>query len=98
MGKHYGREIIGKVLELRESGLTHKEIGEKYGLKKEQITELIKGYNKRQKKILSGETIRHKGRQRIRNLTKEQEQELEIKRLRTENDLLRSFLQAAGRM
>lgn len=98
MGKHYGSEIIAKVLELRKAGLTQREIGEKYGLSREQIKELVKRHNRRQKKILAGEIIRPKGRQRIRNLTKQEKQELEIKRLRTENELLSSFLQAAGRM
>ncbi|NLB90234.1 MAG: transposase [Clostridiales bacterium] len=98
MGKHYGEQIISEVLKLRTEGKTYKAIGEKFGLKKEQVRELIKRHRRKEEKKLLGVEIRPKGRPRTRNLTKQQQLELEKKRLKRENDLLRSFLQAAGRM
>lgn len=98
MGKHYGEKILSEVLNLKSQGFTHNEIAKQFGLQKEQITELIKRYNKNTKKRLLGVEIKPKGRPATRNLTSHQKLELENKRLQTENDLLRSFLRAAGRM
>jgi len=50
-----------------------------------------------QENISKGILPRPKGRPQTRTLTNEQ-QELEIKRLKTENELLQPFLVAAGRM
>ena len=98
MGKHYGEKIIEKVLKMKADGLSHREIGKKYGLSKEQIRGLLKRYNKKERQRAKGLEIGLKGRPRTRSLSSEQQRELEIKRLKAENDLLRSFLQAAGRM
>ena len=97
MGKHYGAEIIDKVIAMRETGRTHREIGIEFGLSKEQIKKLLERYRRKQKKQEAGIEIRPKGRPRSRVLTKEQELHLYIKRLEREVELYRSFLHAAGR-
>ena len=97
MGKQYGETIIYEVLKMKADGLSHREIGKKYGLRKEQIRELLKRHNRKERQRAKGVEIRPKGRPRTRSLSNEQQKELEIKHLRAENELLRSFLQAAGR-
>lgn len=98
MGKHYGEEIIEEVLHLKSLGQTHREIGEKQGLSKDQIHDLVKRHNRKERAKAMGIFPKPKGRPRIRHLTQQQKLELEIKRLEGENELLRSFLHSAGRM
>lgn len=95
MGKHYGKDIIGQVLEMKIQGMTHQAIGERFGLTKTQIKKLVERYNKKKR----NPTIpKAKGRPRKQPLTKEEEYIQRIKRLEMEVELYRSFLQAAGRM
>ncbi len=56
--KDYEKEI----LELKENGLTHREIAEKYGLTKEYIKQFFNRYNRNQRKLASGIKIKPKGR------------------------------------
>ena len=57
--KNYEKEI----LELKDNGLTHQEIGKRLGFTKEQIKGLVKRHNKAQRKIAAGIIkIRPKGR------------------------------------
>ena len=97
-----------EILRLREEGLTHREIGEKLGFQREQIKEFFHRYNRKQRKITSGITIRPKGRPRkdgnelppsIQQLSKLTQLQYElaskeryIKRLEMENELMRDFL------
>ena len=96
MGKHYWEEILPRVLELKESGYTHRMIGDELGYTQEQIKELVKRYHRQQRHPI--QTLRKRGRSRKRPMSTEEEYQQRIKRLEMENDLLRSFLQAAGRM
>ena len=82
-----------EILALREAGKTRQEIADELGLTKAQIMEWVKRYNRRQKSEKEGRLPRKKGRPRTRPLTAEEE----IKQLRMENELLRDFLQLAGR-
>jgi transposase len=95
MGRHYGKYIIGQVLEMKEQGITHKAIGEKYGLTKIQIKKLVESYNRKSRNPIA--VPKRRGRPRKNPITNQREMEVEIKRLKMEVDLLRSFLQAAGR-
>jgi hypothetical protein len=54
-------------------------------------------YRRRQRLLESGITPRQKGRPRKGSVSTEQEKDMEIKRLKMENELLRSFLQSTGR-
>ena len=107
--KQYEKEI----LELRAKGLTHREIGEKLGFQKEQIEEFFHRYNRNQRKIASGISLKRKGRPRkdgnelppsIQQLSKYTQMQYElaskeryIKRLEMENELMRDFLSLTER-
>ena len=88
-----------KIIEMKESGKTKREIAEYFGLTTEQVKALLKRYRRRKRKIAAGIQPRPKGRPRKdsapRNI--EAEQAYEINRLKMENKLLRDFLQYAGR-
>ena len=100
----YEKEII----ELKEKGLTRKEIGEKLGFTAEQIHEFTKRYNRKQRKLSTGIASKGKGRSRkdgtglppsVQQSSKlaQLQYELEskeryIKRLEMENELMRDFL------
>ena len=58
--KQYEKEI----LKLKEQGLTHREIGEKLGIEKKKISKFFERYNKNQRKLESGISIKPKGRPR----------------------------------
>ena len=107
--KQYEKEI----LELRNKGLTHREIAEKLGFSKEQIKEFFHRYNRNQRKLSAGITIKPKGRPRkdgtelppsIQQLSKLSRlqyviarKERYIKRLEMENELMRDFLSLTER-
>lgn len=96
MGKHYWKEILPEVLSLEAQGYTHRMAAKKLGYTYEQIKKLIGRYHKKQRNPIQ-KTAR-RGRPRKRPLTTEEEYQTRIKQLEMENNLLRSFLQAAGRM
>ena len=54
--KQYEKEI----LELKEKGLTKREIGEKFGLSKEQIKGFLKSKRRQEEKYLAGYHRRRK--------------------------------------
>ena len=96
MGKQFGKEIIRQVLELKKQGYTRQMIGDELGYTKKQIKNLL--YRQRKSKPGIIPIPRKRGRPRKRPITTEEEYQQRIKQLEMENDLLRSFLQAAGRM
>ena len=85
------------ISELREAGKTRQEIPEALGLEKVQIKNWINRHNKRQSRIASGLPPKHRGRPRKNEMTKKEEYEYEIQRLKMENKLLRDFLQSTER-
>ena len=96
MGKQFGQEILVKVLELKSQGYTHQIIGDELGYSRVQIKKLVERYNKKQRNPIKIPIKR--GRPRTRPISTEEYYQQRIKQLEMENDLLRSFLQAAGRM
>ena len=102
-----------EILELKESGLTHREIGEKLGFDKARIKGFVKRYNQQQRKLAEGKAIKPKGRprkdgtslppsvQQLSKLTQLQYElamkERHIKQLEMENELMRDFLSLIGR-
>ena len=88
-----------EILAMKSSGKTKGEIAEHYGLKTEQVKELLKRYRRRERKIAAGIMPRPKGHPRKDAPPRDmiEEQAYEIKRLKMENKLLRDFLQLAGR-
>lgn len=107
--KQYEKEI----LELKEQGLTHRQIGEQLGFTKEKIKDFIKRYNRTQRKISSGIVIKPKGRPRkdgtalppsVEQMSKVAQLQYElamkerhIKSLEMENELMRDFLSLTER-
>lgn len=96
--KQFGDAILNEVLMMKEQGKTNRQISEYFGFKdKFVIKQLIARYHRKQKKLEAGIVIRPKGRPRKdAELTTEQAKDNQIKQLKMENDLLRSFLQIAG--
>jgi len=107
MGKQYGHLIIDEVKQLKEAGLTKREIGEQLGYSKEQIKELLKRQRKKEQKIAAGVVARIGRPPRdyiIPDEAKTAElryilnrKEYRIKQLERENELLRDFLKETGR-
>lgn len=96
MGKHYWREILPKVLEMKTQGYTHQEIANALGYTYEQIRELVHRYHRSSRRATPAAVKR--GRPRVRPISSEEEYKKRIKQLEMENELLRSFLQTVGRM
>ena len=96
MGKHYWKETLPKVLEMKENGYTHRMIAEELGLSMDQVKRLLERYRRKQRE--PGKIPLKRGRPRKRPISTEEAYQKKIKQLEMENDLLRSFLQAAGRM
>lgn len=95
--KQFGAAIIDDVLRMVGEGKTHREISELYGFQdKEVIRGLIKRHNGKLRKIEAGFAPRLIGRPR-KSDTPNINHDQEIRRLKMENELLRSFLLEAGR-
>ena len=80
------------ILQLKEEGYSHREIGEMTGFTKDEIRGLIKRRNRMSRKIEEGYVPKPKGRPRVRPITAEEELRKELKKLQMENELLRDFL------
>ena len=102
--KEYEKEI----LELKEQGLSKREIGEKFGFSKEQIHNFISGYNRNQRKIAAGISLKRKGRPPKDYVVREEDKiaelkyivarkDAKIKSLEMENELMRDFLSLTER-
>ena len=106
-------EYEKEILEMRRQGKSKREICEKYGFSIKQLTDFVTRYNRKQKKISTGISIKPKGRprkdgtelppsiQQLSKLTQLQYElamkERHIKRLEMENELMRDFLSLTER-
>ena len=102
------QEYEKEILELKEQGLTLREIGERFGLSYEQVHNFISRHNERQRKIAAGIAIRKKGRPSKDTVVTEEDKladlryklarkDAKIKQLEMENELMRDFLLLTGR-
>ena len=102
--KEYEKEI----LQLKEQGLTKKEIGQKLGLSFEQIHNFIRMHNEKQRRVSAGIALKKKGRPPKDYVVREEDtvaelkyilarKEAKIKRLEMENELMRDFLSLTER-
>lgn len=91
--------LLAEVLKHKQDGKTHSEIAEIYGLSKDQVKKLVERNRQAERKAKEElpKFNPRRGRPRKTPLTSQKKLELENKQLRMENELLRSFLQAAGR-
>jgi len=85
------------IFRLKSEGKTNREIGQLFGLTKQQLKNLITRHNRRAERMQAGIPVKRRGRPSRYSSLPQRNLELEIKRLEMENELLRSFLQAAGR-
>ena len=97
-----------EIMELREQGLTGRQIQEKFGFSKKQYKNFITRYNRRQDKIAAGIALKTKGRPPKEYIVSEQDKVAElkyilarkdakIKSLEMENELMRDFLSLTER-
>ena len=102
--KQYEKEI----LELKEQGLTKREIGEKFGFSKEQIKGVLKRKRRAEEKLSCGIVPKKRGRPSKDFVVTEQDKLAElryklarkdarIKQLEMENELMRDFLSLTER-
>jgi len=98
-----------EILEMKKEGLTHKEIGERLGgYTRIQVKKFVERYNKKQREIAKGKSVRRKGRpskhegelppsvQKLDRLSQMRyvmaSKDRYIKRLEMELELMRDFL------
>jgi transposase len=82
---------------MREKGKTRREIAEYYGMSVIQIKNLINRHNRGKKRKAEGILPQRRGRPTKADNLAGQDMESTIKRLKMENELLRDFIQLAGR-
>ena len=97
-----------EIFELKEQGLSQRQIAEKLGFPYEKMHDFFRRYNRNQRKLSAGITINPKGRPRkdgtelppsVQQLSKLAQLQYElamkerhIKSLKMENELMRDFL------
>ena len=97
------QEYEKEIMELREQGLTGRQIQEKFGFSKKQYENFITRYNRKQDKIAAGIALKKKGRPPKDYIVSEQDKiaelkyiltrkDAKIKSLEMENELMRDFL------
>ncbi len=102
-----------EILEMRKQGKTRKEIREKLGFSLKQVKDFITRYNRKQKNLAAGISVKPKGRPRkdgselppsVQQLSKVTQLQYElamkkrhINRLEMENELMRDFLSLTER-
>ena len=96
-----------KILELREQGLTKREIGERFGFSKEQIKGVLQRKRRREEKLSHGILPKKRGRPTKEQTTQRNttaglqyqlaRKEARIKQLEMENELMRDFLSLTER-
>ena len=107
-GYRHIKEYEKEILELREQGLTKREIGERFGFSKEQIKGLLKRNRRREEKISYGITPKKRGRPAKDSVVTEEDKladlryklarkDARIKQLEMENELMRDFLSLTER-
>lgn len=89
--------LAEEVLRRKAEGETNREIGEHFGLSKEQIKRLAKRQRQKQRLIEQGYTLRPKGRPRKNDVNETVCQQKELVQLRMQVELLRNFLSEVGR-
>ena len=107
-GYRHIKEYEKEILELKDQGLTLREIGENYGFTYDQMHNFISRHNAKQRKLSAGIAIKKKGRPPKDYVISEQDKVAElryilarkdakIKSLEMENELMRDFLSLTER-
>ena len=90
--------LSDEIFRLKEHGKTHREIGDLYGLTKEQIKGFVNRQNRKQRLLKQGYVSRPKGHPRKNALDERTLLQNELIVLRMKVDVLQNFLCAIGRM
>lgn len=102
--KEYEKDIY----ELKEKGLTNREIAEKFGFELKQVKDLIRRHNANERKLAAGIALKRKGRPPKDYVVSDQDKvselkyilarkDAKIKSLEMENELMRDFLSLTER-
>ena len=110
MPRKYGhvKEYESEILQLKNEGLTHREIGERLGFTKNQIKKFFERYHIKERKIESGIALKKKGRPPKDYVISEKDKiaelkyiisrkEAKIQSLEMQNELMRDFLSLTER-
>ena len=110
MPRKYSNIAVYKkeIFELREQGLTNREIGKRFGFSLEQIEQFFKRERRKDEKIRAGIALKKKGRPPKDYVVREEDnvselryilarKEAKIKTLEMENELMRNFLSLTER-
>ena|GEM_PF-2647336 len=97
MGKHLTTWERSEIEQMKQEGKSNVEISERMGYSKTRIRDYFQGIRKKALAVASAKTPKTKVRPRNNPMSTQRENELRIKELERENELLRSFLHAAGR-
>ena len=89
--------IAEEVFRRKAKGETNREIGERFGLSKTQIKQLVARQNRTKRLIEQGYIPRPKGRPRKNAESEEIKKKNELIELRMQVELLRNFLSEVGR-
>ena len=89
--------LAEEVFRRKAAGETNREIGEHFGLSKEQVKQLVTRQRRKQRLLEHGYIPRPKGRPRKAGETEEMRRNNELAELRMQVELLRNFLCEAGR-
>ena len=90
--------LSDEIFRLKEHGKTHREIGDLYGLIKEQIKEFVNHQNRKQRLLKQGYAPHTKGCPRKNAVDERTLLQNELIELRMKVDVLQNFLCAIGRM
>ena len=89
--------LSDEIFRLKEHGKTHREIGDLYGLTKEQIKGFVNRQNRKQRLLKQGYVPRPKGCPRKNAVDERTLLQNELIELRMKVDVLQNFLCAIGR-
>ena len=90
-------QLSDEIFRFKTEGKTHRQIGEIYGLTKEQIKGFIKRQRRKDRLKEAGSIPRPKGRPRKQAIDERTSLQNEVIELRMKVDVLRNFLCEVGR-
>ncbi len=85
------------ILCMKQKGMTYREIGENFGLSREQVKNLFHRQRRKQRLLEHEYIIRLKGRPRKNEADESIRKDKELARLRMQVELLQNFLCEVGR-
>ena len=99
MARQYTKveELSEAVFARKAAGETDRQIGESYGLSREQIHNLVMRQRRKSRLIAAGYILQPKGRPRKSEESQQEKLNNELVRLRMQVEVLQNFLSEAGR-